>query len=168
MIYFLLFALHLWTYCSMVRTSKDITGSLVLVSVSHPKCKQKFSKMLKSRIGEKLKLSFGLTTGVERVLKLLWTDCFWKRGKLWFPIFYLCLCFQFFRMKFYQQVTTSPASLCPATARPPTLIITSWTRTRTRGWSPCSSPPWAPPTSRCQPGPGPTYTARSRMPTGRR
>ena len=45
-------------------------------NVSHPKCKQKFGKIFKFRIpGEELKLSFGLTTGVERVLKLLRTDC---------------------------------------------------------------------------------------------
>ena len=51
--------------------------------VSHPKCKQKFGKIFKFKIpGEELKLSFGLTTGVERVLKLLRTDCFTKRAKL--------------------------------------------------------------------------------------
>ena len=61
-------------------------------NVSHPKCKQKFGKIFKFRIpGEELKLSFGLTTGLERVLKLLLTDCFTKRGKLWFSIFYLCV-----------------------------------------------------------------------------
>ena len=87
---FSLFALLISGACSMGRESLDTIGSLDKC-VSH-QVQTKVGKICKFRIPrERLKLSFGLTTGLERVLKLLLTDCFTKRGKLWFSIFYLCV-----------------------------------------------------------------------------
>ena len=74
----------------MTRESRDMSGSLA--KCVSPQVQTKVGKIFKFRIPrEKLKLSFGLTSGAERVLKLLLTDCFTKRGKLWFSIFYLCV-----------------------------------------------------------------------------